>query len=239
MESVLVNDNFGNIGDSFPEKDVKCRVRGCNNLIHISSQEVMRDAVRGKARPARMCDECIAKFNELEDKEMPCSKPGCTGTWIWNRYQQLEAIRMGRTNFTPRGFCQACHEEMKEAQDIQIPCRIKGCKNTWTLTARDQLELGEKAIPRKLCDECFHLLNTLADKELKCRVSGCDHTWTWTRFQQLEHIRAGKSLDNPPSRMCQHCFDIFKGLTSQEQPCRIRAASTPGPTPHTSSWNGS
>ncbi|MBR4675107.1 MAG: hypothetical protein IKP00_11635 [Victivallales bacterium] len=216
-----MSDNFGNIGDSFPEKDVKCRVRGCKNIVHISAKEVMRDAVNGKARPARMCDECVALFNELSDKEMPCSKPGCTGTWIWNRYQQLEAMRSGRTG-DPHGFCDACREEMKSASEKQIPCRLKGCKNTWTLTAREQMELGGKPIPRKLCDECFHLLNTLTDKEVKCRVKGCENTWVWNRFMQLEHIKSGKSLDNPPNHMCDSCFNIFNGLKPIEQPCRIR-----------------
>ena len=222
-----MNDAFGNIGESFPEKDVKCRVRGCKNIAHISQDQVMRDLMRGRTRDLnlRMCDECLALYNTLEDKEMPCSSPGCEGKWTWTRFSQLEAIRQGRDKRPPRGFCDACRGKMKEIKDIQLPCRLKGCKNTWTLTAREQLELGDKPAPHKLCDECFQLLNTLSDKEIKCRVHGCEHTWVWNRFQQLEHIRAGKSIDNPPARMCDHCFSIFKDLKPIEQPCRIRGCS--------------
>ena len=90
-----MNDAFGNIGESFPEKDVKCRVRGCKNIAHISQDQVMRDLMRGRTRDLnlRMCDECLALYNTMEDKEMPCSTPGCEGKWTWTRFSQLEAIR--------------------------------------------------------------------------------------------------------------------------------------------------
>lgn len=217
-----MSSSFGNIGDSFPDKEIKCRVRGCKNTVRISAKAALLGIAQGKSRPERMCDECYAKLQTLEDKEMPCSKPGCDGVWTWSRYQQLDALASGRTNLKPRGFCQKCLDEMKNVQDQEIPCRMKGCKNTWTLTAREQLELGGKPIPHKLCDECFKKLNSLQDIELKCRIHGCEHTVLWNRFQQLEHILAGKSLDNPPARMCDDCFNIFKNLKPQEHQCRIR-----------------
>ena len=213
------NSNFGRLGDFLPQKEMKCRVRGCNNLVHLSGNAVMQDIAHGR-RPERMCEECFARLQTLQDKEMPCSKPGCNGTWTWNRYQQLESLACGHKD-PPRGFCSACQEELKNVKDQQIPCRMKGCKNTWTLTAREQAQLGGRPIPHKLCDDCFQKLKSLEDREVKCRVPGCDHTFTWNRFQQLEHLKAGKSLDNPPQRMCDRCFHIFSALVSRELPCRI------------------
>ena len=217
---LTVGDNFGNIGDAFPETEIKCRIRGCNNKIHLSGRESMNVAA-GSMRSDRMCDECFAKLQTLEDKEMPCSKPGCKGTWIWNRFQQLEASAGGRTP-KPHGFCKDCLEEMKNVQDRQIPCRIRGCKNTWTLTAREQLQLGDGHVPSRMCDECYHLLNTLQDQVLTCKIPGCNHTISWNRFQQLEYIRSGKSPDAVPSRMCDSCYALSKKLHNIEVPCRIR-----------------
>ena len=217
-----MSDKFGNLGDMFPDKEEKCRVRGCNNRVHISSESVLRDISHGKKPQPRMCDECLELLNTLEDQELPCDTPGCEGKWTWTRFQQLTAIRTGHENSKPHGFCQECQEKAKNGQSKQIPCRIKNCHNTWTLTAREQLALGDKPVPRKMCDDCYKLLNTLSDKELKCRVNGCEHTFTWTRFQQLEHIKEGKSLDNPPRKMCDSCFGIFKTLKPIEQKCRVK-----------------
>jgi hypothetical protein len=111
---------------------------------------------------------------------------------------------------------------MKNVKDRQIPCRIRNCKNTWTLTAREQQLLGDSPVPDRMCDECYALLNTLQDKELVCKIRGCGHTIPWNRFQQLEHIRAGKSAEATPSRMCPSCFALSRKLENREVPCRIR-----------------
>ena len=215
-----MNNSFGNIGDAFPETEIKCRIRGCSNRIILSGKDTMSVAA-GAKRAERMCDECMARLQTLEDKEMPCSTPGCEGKWIWNKYQQLEATAGGRTPH-PKGFCKECQEKMKNVQDKQIPCRIKGCKNTWTLTAREQQLLGDAPVPTRMCDECYKILNTLQDKEIKCRIHNCDHKILWTRFHQLEHYRAGKALDSVPSRLCDSCYALFRKLSNREIPCRIK-----------------
>ncbi|MBR0458473.1 MAG: hypothetical protein IJJ26_04490 [Victivallales bacterium] len=215
-----MSDSLGSFGDFLPQQDIPCRVRGCKNHVHISGERAMFTAAHGQSRPKLMCDECYAKYQTLEDKEVPCSKPGCDGTWVWTRIKQLESQMLGHTT-PPRGFCDKCRKEMESVQDIQVPCRLKGCKNTWTLTARAQMELNGASAPHRLCDECYHTLNTLHDTELKCRISGCDHTVTWTRYQQLEHLKAGLSLDKPPLRMCNRCLQIFRELKPIEVPCRV------------------
>ncbi len=222
---------FGNIGDFLPQTEVECRVRGCHNRVKISANVAMQNIVNGKSpRPARLCDECFAKLQTLQDQELPCSKPGCTGTWIWSRFQQLEAIVSGHPDRKPRGFCDKCREEMKAIQEEQHPCRIKGCKNTWTLTAREKLALNGKPIPQRLCNDCYAKLQTLRDREVPCRIKGCSKSWVWSRYQQLEHLVAGKSLDNPPARMCPDCARIYSMLTVKEIPCRIKGCK------HTWSW---
>ncbi len=229
MEQALVLDtgedvlasNFGNLGDLFPETEVKCRIRGCNNIIRLSGNQAMQNIAHGKnPHQERMCDECYAKLQTLEDKEMPCSRPGCANTWTWNRYQQLEAMVQGRYDTPPKGFCNECRESLKSVEDKQIPCRLKSCKNTWTWTAREQMAANGKVPARRLCDECFQILKTLEDKEVKCRVKGCDHTYVLNRYQQLEQIRAGKTHADA-HRMCDRCFELFKSFTNKEMPCKI------------------
>ena len=216
-----MDSNFGSIGDFLPEREVKCRVRGCNNIVHISSRMAMQNVVDGKSTPARMCDECYALMQTLEDKEVPCSTPGCEGKWVWTRYQQLVSIRGGHTT-PPRGYCQECHAKMDAMEARQIPCRLKGCHNTWTLSAAEQIKLNGKAPQPRLCDECYKILTGLQDKEVHCRIRGCRNTFIWNRFQQLEHIRSGKSVDAPPRLMCEECHKIARGLQPQEVKCRIR-----------------
>ena len=182
----------------------------------------MHNVARGKGnRPDRMCEECFARMQTLSDMEVPCSKTGCEGKWLWNRFQQLEAIAQGRELTPPRGLCQACRDAAKSIAAQQIPCRLKGCANTWTWTAREQIEADGKGAPRRLCDECFATLNSLSDIEVHCRVKGCTHAFVWNRYQQLEHLRSGKNLDNPPHRMCDDCFKQFNTLKNTEQPCKI------------------
>ncbi len=178
-----------------------------------------------------MCDECQAYFKTLSDKQMPCSTPGCDGTWKWNRFQQLEAHVQGRDDQQPRGFCDKCRKAVHDKQDIEVQCRIRGCKNTWTWTARMQQESRDGKPPHRLCPDCFKIFNTLEDKELPCRIKGCNHTWTWSKTQQLEHLRAGNSLEKPPQRMCQECLKRFNEFKPIEVPCRISGCK------NTWTWN--
>ncbi len=219
-----MGSNFGSLGDFFPETEVKCRVRGCENMIHVSRQEVIQKLANGKnPRAEKMCDECYAIFQTLEDKTLPCSTVGCDGTWVWNRHAQLEAIRRTKNDNPPppHGLCPKCKSEASKVEPQERPCRLRGCKNTWTWTAREQIASGGKAPAPRLCDECFNLLKPLKDDYIPCRIKGCTNSVLWTRYQQLEHIRAGKSLDNPPRRMCEDCFKKFSELKDEERPCKI------------------
>jgi len=217
-----LGSNFGSLGDFFPATEVPCRVRGCRNLLRISGDAVMNTLATGKnLRSDRMCDECYSRLQTLADQELSCSKKGCDGTWVWNRYQQLEALAAGRGDRPPRGLCQKCRDELKAVKDVEQPCRMKGCKNTWTWSAREQLEAAGKPAPRRLCEECFQTLRTLEDRQLPCRVKGCAHTVLWNRYQQLEYLKAGRTLEEPPRRLCDACLARSAKLQEQEKPCRI------------------
>ena len=219
-----MGSNFGNLGDFFPETEVKCRIRGCGNMIRVSKEEVIQKLASGKnPRPEKMCEECYAIFQTLEDKTLPCSTEGCDGTWVWNRHAQLEAMRKQKTDnpAPPHGLCEKCRAEASKVEPQERPCRLRGCKNTWTWTAREQIASGGKPPAPRLCDECFNLLKPLKDDYLPCRIKGCKNSVLWTRYQQLEHIKSGKSLDNPPRRMCDECFKKFNELKDETRPCKI------------------
>lgn len=221
-ESIVLSNNFGNIGDFFPESDVPCRIRGCKNKIHISGQKNMYNKASGNDRGRQvMCEECWEAYQNLQDQEVPCSKPGCDGKWVWNRFGQLEARAQGRTG-APKGFCEKCLAEMRGKGDIAQPCRIKGCKNTWMWTRRMQMESKDGRPPRRLCDDCYKISATLADQELRCRIKGCNGKVVWTRHQQLEYLRGGNKLENPPRRMCDSCLERSKKLEIIHVPCRVK-----------------
>ena len=114
-----MGSNFGNLGDFFPETEVKCRIRGCGNMIRVSKEEVIQKLASGKnPRPEKMCEECYAIFQTLEDKTLPCSTEGCDGTWVWNRHAQLEAMRKQKTDnpAPPHGLCEKCRAEASKVE---------------------------------------------------------------------------------------------------------------------------
>ncbi len=212
---------LGSLGDLFPTQDLHCRVRGCPNVWQFSGEDALHRVAAGeKARPARMCDDCFATYNQLQDQTMPCTSKDCQGTWTWTRYQQLEAAAQKRSR-PPQGICEACRNKVREMADREIPCRVKGCPNTWTWTRHAQLHAEGDAPPPRMCRHCSDTLRTLQDQDIPCRMHGCQGTWRWHRFQQLEHLAAGKSLEKPPPRMCKDCLDIYRTLQDKQVPCKV------------------
>jgi len=213
---------LGSLGDFFPDKDIRCRIRGCNSLWRFSGEDALHNVAEGKSsRPERMCDTCFAKFRQMSDQQVLCSRPGCENTWTWNRFQQLEAGTRG-SKVPPNGLCQACRSEVDKTADKEIQCRIRGCTKTWTWGAREQLLSEDPNPQRRLCGTCFSQLKQLQDRQVECRTKGCSKTWAWNRYQQLEYIASGKELAFPPKRMCQDCYDLYNSLENRELPCKIR-----------------
>ena len=217
--------SLGNLGDFFPDKDIRCRVRGCGNVWQFSGENALHEVALGKsARPERMCDECYAKFRTLADLEVPCSTPECARPRTWSRFDQLEAWAQGRSS-ARAGFCDACRQQLGQTADKDMPCRMKGCDGVWVWRRTDQMLHKTSSPPSRLCDTCYKRLKELQDQEIPCRMRGCVNTWAWGRYQQLEHIIAGKDSQTPPRYMCQDCFKAFRDLQDLDLPCRVRGCS--------------
>ena len=45
-----------------------------------------------KGPPERMCSRCEAAFRGLRNLDQPCKIRGCTGTWVYAKWAQLEAL---------------------------------------------------------------------------------------------------------------------------------------------------
>ncbi|MFW5802998.1 MAG: SGNH/GDSL hydrolase family protein [Verrucomicrobiota bacterium] len=210
---------LGKLGDLFPEKKISCRIRGCENLVLFSGDEAMEKAANGNLDRRQMCEECFQLYNKLADQEVPCSNPECSDTWVWTRFQQLESRRRGFQK-PPDRLCEACRKKAGEMEDKAVPCRVRACTRTWTWTAEQQTRAGGGAPPERFCEQCWQRFRDLSDKQVPCRMKGCEQTWPWKRFHQLEHLAEGKSLDDPPKRMCSECFKRMKELTDRELPCK-------------------
>ena len=122
----------------------------------------------GKPAPRRLCEECFQTLHTLEDRQLPCRIKSCTNTVLWNRYQQLEYLKAGRSlEEPPRRLCDVCLARSAKLQEQEKPCRIHGCKNTWTWRVYDQLEAlaatpegQEPTAPNRMCNDCFSFYNS-------------------------------------------------------------------------------
>ena len=209
------------LGDFFPDKQIRCEVRGCGNLCDLSGEDEPVDIrFHGRKRSIRMCEECRRKYAGLQDKQLPCSRPDCASTRTYTAYEQLESAARGHKE-PPAGFCPECARKARETADREVPCRIRSCEGTWTWSAKRQLQQEGDKPPARMCDDCFRLLKTLEDRDVPCRLRGCEQTWHWNRFQQLDYLRQGKSLDKPPRRMCDDCYQTFKQLNDLQLPCKV------------------
>ncbi len=57
----------------------------------------------------------------------------------------------------------------------------------------------------------------LGDREMACRIPGCKGHWTWTARDQM--LAFGEGRTEPPQRMCDDCYAIYKGIEEKEVPC--------------------
>ena len=212
---------FVNLGELFPDKHLRCRVPGCNNLWKLESDQALAAlASKDGDLPDKMCERCFELFKTLEDREVECSNPDCSGSWRWTRFEQVISHVRGFTSPPPK-LCETCRQKTEELENRNIPCRMKHCDHTWLWTAKQQLLWRKKEPPSRLCDDCKRQLKELKPQEVPCRVRGCENSWTWTPYQQLEHGKAGKDPEKPPRRMCRKCFETVKEFEDMECSCKI------------------
>ncbi len=114
-----------------------CRVAGCKQTWTWYGTQQIRSL--GKPEPKRMCDEHLAEFEGIEDRQMPCRNSWCTNTWPWSRAAQLYQRERQDKLKPPHRLCDQCFEEEKTTEDQQVSCKIPECKNTWEWPRQAQL----------------------------------------------------------------------------------------------------
>ena len=221
MEIVFVAKNLASLGDLLPDTDLRCRVKGCNNLWSLEGEQILDALAAPKGQlPERMCSSCFETFKSLQDQEVQCAKPGCDKTWIWTRFQQLEAHARGFST-PPKRLCGDCEKAKEKIEAREMPCRIKGCDHTWTWSAERQMTWNKDRPPQRLCDRCYSRMRELKDRQVECRMRGCHNTWDWSAYRQVQHEMGGKSLEKPPRRLCGKCFAKLNTLEDQEITCKV------------------
>jgi len=106
-----------------------CRVAGCENTWIWFGHQQIRSL--GKPPPKRMCDDHLAEFEGIEDKQMPCRNSWCTNTWFWPRFAQLRALEHEGKVKPPHRLCESCFNEERSTEDVAVRCKIPECHNTW------------------------------------------------------------------------------------------------------------
>lgn len=61
------------------------------------------------------------------------------------------------------------------------------------------------------------LMKGLKEKKVPCRISGCTNSWMWAGEEQLKAMASGNL--EPPQRMCERCFEIFRQIDDREIKC--------------------
>lgn len=114
-----------------------CRIGGCDNTWIWFAAQQLRSF--GQKPPERMCDQHLAQFNELSDREVGCRTPGCPNTWLWKRGAQLADLqRHGRLK-KPARLCNDCVAAERETGDVDMPCKVEGCRRQWVWPRDAQL----------------------------------------------------------------------------------------------------
>jgi len=205
--------------------DVTCRIKGCNNTWPWSRYQQLEHITSGKdpdGPPKRMCSDCYSAFQELKDLEVTCSAQGCTRTWTFNAYAQLEQLRSTGSAEPPADrMCSECFSFWRRTYDRKVPCAHQGCRNTWPYPRTEQLQdwlAGKERPAPRLCTECQEKLATATDKDIECKVPSCTNTWQYSAADQVKDQCLGKT--DPPPRRCKRCEEFPTTHAPEEVPCK-------------------
>jgi hypothetical protein len=138
---------FGAISD----REVRCRASGCKKTWTWSRSDQLDACLAGKPAPKaphRMCESCIAIYQNLRDVERPCRRGGCKGTWLDKRGAQLARAIRGKTGEPYPQYCEDCEKELGDLDDRQVACKTDNCTGTWTWTKAAQLAAGVRPEPK-------------------------------------------------------------------------------------------
>lgn len=114
-----------------------CRIAGCENTWTWFAAQQIRGF--GQKAPERMCDQHLAQFSELSDREVACRTPGCPNTWLWKRGAQLAELQRHGKLRRPARLCNECVAAERDTSDADMPCKVEGCRRTWTWSRDAQL----------------------------------------------------------------------------------------------------
>lgn len=114
-----------------------CRIAGCENTWTWYAAQQIRGF--GQKPPERMCDQHLAQFSELADREVPCRTPGCANTWLWKRGAQLADLQRHGKLKRPSRLCADCLAAERDTTDAAMPCKVEGCRRTWVWSRDAQL----------------------------------------------------------------------------------------------------
>lgn len=233
--------SFVSLGDFFPEQRITCEIPGCSNLLIDSKKEEKQgeEPSPDSDVPEGACQECREILAGLSDREAPCVKSDCSGSWSWSRKSQLEAFRKAQSEREkkagdekvdivpedlepPQRLCEECRRKANELGDMKVPCKVPGCGNHWIWKAEDRY-LSETGIPDEgLCTECEKKLRNLRDQQIRCNIEGCRNSWTWTAWEQLENLAGeGGGSRKKPSRPCRECREQLAQMEDRYVPCRV------------------
>lgn len=195
------------------DRDVPCRVRGCTGTWRWYRGQQLEHLQAGKdaeSVPRRMCRECTVKLKALQDATVPCKVRGCSRTWVFSAFSQLEHLLTAGAAEPPSGkMCAECFNFFNSSQDRQIPCKHKGCPGTWTLNRSMQLHdwlAGKTHAPVRACQACNDKLRRTADLHMACMIPGCKGTWKYPAADQVRDACSGRT---PSPRRCHECDEFL------------------------------
>jgi len=208
------------------DRQVACRVKGCAQTWTWTGRAQLQAGASPEQEvepPARMCDACHEAFESFADERRPCKVKGCERSWVYTRWQQVEAKAAGHG--APERMCDECARELKTLADQTLPCRTDGCNGTWLWTRAQQLEArhaGQSGPPARMCGSCQSKFSHLKDITVACKRTGCKNTWLYKRGAQLERwVKHAEGPElAPPHRLCDGCRKHLDEFQDREVACK-------------------
>lgn len=151
------------------DRETLCKVHGCTRQVKIDRESQLRAWVAAGDRnladvplPKRMCEVCREFCRLHRDREVPCARPGCTGTWTYKSGAQLQAFLAGHFE-DPARLCAECvasgHAQKQSAALSGIetmPCVVPLCEGIWHYAVGMTIAPcndGDQPLDR-MCNDC-------------------------------------------------------------------------------------
>ena len=148
----------------FKPVEVECKISGCDDTWTWSPMAQL-EAWVGAGRPdempqppGRMCDDCYARYKQMEPAEIECkyTKWGCTGYYVITREELIAHEKTGRPLPKPHTrACSRCRNFLKSHTTLPVTC--SECGNVFMhLDPERQLQyhLRGQEIP-SVCPTCI------------------------------------------------------------------------------------